>query len=111
MVAAAQAKAEHVRVYTIAFGTPNGVVSAGAFGQIVRVPPDPTALQRRGEGHGRRVLHRRRRRHAEARLQEHRKPGRHDDQHQDVSYAFAGVGAVLLAAAGLLSTLWRSQVA
>ena len=31
-------------------------------------------------------------------------------EHQDVSYAFAGVGAVLLAAAGLLSTLWRSQV-
>ena len=80
MVAAAQAKAEHVRVYTIAFGTPNGMVSAGAFGQIVRVPPDPTALRAVGEGDGRRVLHRRRRRHAEARLQEHRKPGGHDDR-------------------------------
>ncbi len=30
---------------------------------------------------------------------------------QDVSYAFAGLGAVLLGAAGLLSMLWRSPLA
>ena len=110
MVAAAQAKAEHVRVYTIAFGTQNGVISAGAFGQIVRVPPDPTALRAVAKATGGESFTAA---DVDTLKRVYKNIGSQvgtTTEHQDVSYAFAGVGAVLLAAAGLLSTLWRSQV-
>jgi Ca-activated chloride channel family protein len=109
--AAAQAKAEHVRVYTVAFGTPNGVVSAGQFGQIVSVPPDPAALKAVAEATGGQFF---------AVADEntlknvYKNIGRQvgtTTEHQDISYAFAGIGAVLLTIAGVLSMLWRSPLA
>ena len=108
--AAAQAKAEHVRVYTIAFGTPNGVVSVGQFGQIQPVPPDPSALKAVAEETGGQFF---------AVADEntlknvYKTIGRQvgtTTEHQDVSYAFAGLGAVLLTIAGVLSMLWRSPL-
>jgi Ca-activated chloride channel homolog len=110
MVAAAQAKAEGVRVYTIAFGTANGVVSAGAYGQIVSVPPDPAALQAvakatNGESFTAADVDTLKRVYKNIGSQ----VGTTTEQ-QDATYAFAGLGAVLLTIAGLLGTLWRSQV-
>lgn len=110
MQAAAQAKAEGVRVYTVAFGTANGVVSAGQFGQIVSVPPDPSALKAVADATGGEFF-------AAADentlKQVYRNIGAQvgtTTEHQDVSYAFAGLGAVLLAIAGSLSMLWRSPL-
>jgi Ca-activated chloride channel family protein len=109
--AAAQAKAEGVKVYTVAFGTPNGVISAGAFGQIVSVPPDPAALKAVAQATGGEFFAA-----ADADTLRHvyeniGKTVGVTTEHQDVSYAFAGLGAIFLAAAGLLSTLWRSPLA
>jgi len=39
-----EAKRLHVPIYTVALGTPNGTIELG--GQVLRVPPDPEALQR-----------------------------------------------------------------
>jgi Ca-activated chloride channel family protein len=110
MTAAAQAKAEGVKVYTVAFGTANGVVSAGPYGQIVSVPPDPTTLKAVAQATGGEFF-------AAADADTLRRVYKNigsqvgtTKQHEDVSYAFAGIGAVLLTAAGLLSTLWRSQI-
>ncbi len=71
----------------------------------------PGDAQGRRADDRRRVLHGRRRRDAAPRVREHRQDRRRDHRHQDVSYAFAGLGAVLLTAAGLLSMLWRSPLA
>ena len=110
--AAAQAKAEGVKVYTVAFGTPNGVISAGGLRTDLPRPAGPDRAQ------GRRL----------ARPVASSSPpptptpcaastrtsatrsGRTPEK-QDVSYAFAGLGAVLLGAAGLLSMLWRGPLA
>jgi Ca-activated chloride channel homolog len=110
MQAAQQAKAEHVRVYTIAFGTPNGVVSVGQFGQIQQVPPDPSALKAvAGETGGQFFAVA----NENALKSVYKTIGRQvgtTTEHQDVSYAFAGLGAVLLTIAGVLSMLWRSPL-
>lgn len=109
--AAAQAKAEGVKVYTVAFGTPNGVISSGAFGQIYPVPPDPATLRAVAQTTGGEFFTA-----ADAETLRHvyeniGKTVGATTEHQDVSYAFAGLGAVLLTAAGLLSMLWRSPLA
>jgi Ca-activated chloride channel homolog len=109
--AAAQARAEGVKVYTVAFGTPNGVISAGAFGQIVSVPPDPAALKAVAKTTGGEFFAA-----ADADTLRHvyeniGKTVGATTEHQDVSYAFAGLGAIFLTAAGVLSTLWRSPLA
>jgi Ca-activated chloride channel family protein len=109
--AAAQAKAEGVKVYTVAFGTPNGVISAGNFGQIVSVPPDPAALKQVAQETGGQFFTAS---DADTLRRVYENIGRTvgaTTEHQDVSYAFAGLGAVFLVAAGLLSTLWRSPLA
>jgi Ca-activated chloride channel homolog len=41
---AQQAHAEHVPIYTVALGTPNGVLNEGLFGPAVPVPPDPQLM-------------------------------------------------------------------
>jgi Ca-activated chloride channel family protein len=41
---AAQAKRDHVAIYTVALGTPGGVLYQGAFNQPVAVPPDPRLM-------------------------------------------------------------------
>jgi Ca-activated chloride channel family protein len=41
---AAQARREHVPIYTVALGTPGGVINAGPFFGLERVPPDPQLM-------------------------------------------------------------------
>ncbi|MDE3129559.1 MAG: VWA domain-containing protein, partial [Acidobacteriota bacterium] len=42
---AQQARAEHIPIYTVALGTPGGVLNEGLFGPPVPVPPDPQLMQ------------------------------------------------------------------
>ncbi len=42
---AAVAKREHVPIYTVALGTPQGVLQEGPFGQEIPVPPDPALMR------------------------------------------------------------------
>ena len=112
MTAAAQAKAEGVKVYTVAFGTPNGVISTGGqFGQLYPVPPDPTTLKAVASATGGQFFTA-----ADTDTLRHvydniGKSVGATTEKQDVSYAFAGLGALLLTAAGFLSLLWRSPLA
>lgn len=41
---AAQAKQDRIPIYTVALGTPNGVLQEGTFGPTVAVPPDPQLM-------------------------------------------------------------------
>ncbi|MDE3134298.1 MAG: VWA domain-containing protein, partial [Acidobacteriota bacterium] len=42
---AQQAHAERIPIYTVALGTPNGVLNEGVFGPTVPVPPDPQLMR------------------------------------------------------------------
>ena len=53
---AAHERAGRVRIYTVAFGTPNGKVRYEGYPTAIPVPPDP-ATMRAVAGHGREVLH------------------------------------------------------
>jgi Ca-activated chloride channel family protein len=44
VLVAQQAKHEHIPIYTVALGTPNGVLNEGLFGPTVAVPPDPQLM-------------------------------------------------------------------
>jgi Ca-activated chloride channel family protein len=41
---ATQAKQEHIPIYTVALGTPNGMLNTGPFTPPVAVPPDPELM-------------------------------------------------------------------
>jgi Ca-activated chloride channel family protein len=45
VVVAEQARRDHIPIYTVALGTPNGVLQQGLFGPAVPVPPDPGLMQ------------------------------------------------------------------
>ncbi|MGH2861767.1 MAG: VWA domain-containing protein [Solirubrobacteraceae bacterium] len=44
VVVAQQARHEHIPIYTVALGTPAGVLNEGIFGSTVPVPPDPQLM-------------------------------------------------------------------
>jgi Ca-activated chloride channel family protein len=44
VLVAQQAKHEHIPIYTVALGTPGGVLNEGLFGPTVAVPPDPQLM-------------------------------------------------------------------
>jgi Ca-activated chloride channel family protein len=50
------AKAQHVPIYTVALGTPNGVLPGGAFQPDIPVPPDPQTLRLISETSGGRTF-------------------------------------------------------
>ena len=107
--AAELARAQRVPVYTVALGTPDGIVEvslAGGYTARVQVPPDPETLDElarttRGRffaaptSAGLSAVYR----DLASRL------GR-ETQWREVTVAFAAVGALLLLAGGGLSTMW-----
>jgi Ca-activated chloride channel family protein len=109
---AARAKAAGVPVYTIALGTPNGVLKRtfGPFQRSVPVPPDPDTLRAIAQRTGGRFFNAT---SAEALQSAYAKlgsslgrvPGR-----SEVTYAFVAGAAALLVAAGLLSAFWSPRL-
>ncbi len=108
---AGRAKRAGMRVYTIALGTPNGVLrDSFGFGGPRPVPPDPETLRAIARTTGgeffaaqnAKSLHA-----AYAKLGSHlgRSPA-----HSEVTYEFLAGAALLLVAAGLLSALWSPRL-
>jgi Ca-activated chloride channel family protein len=112
-VAARQARAAGVPVYTVVLGTPEGVVEeevVGGLRRIIRVPPQPAVLQQiardtRGEfftvtnDEGLRAVYE----------QLGSKLG-HRKESREVTDFFAGGSAMLLLAGGALSAFWFRRV-
>jgi len=107
--AARRAQAQKIPVYTVALGTPDGVVERtlpGGLHERIRVPPDPQTLRQvatatGGEFYAAPDQARLRRVYEQlgSRL------GRERDQ-QEITFAFAAAGGVLTFVAGLFSELW-----
>jgi Ca-activated chloride channel homolog len=112
-VAARRARALHVPVYTVALGTPQGVVQhtlPGGYREVIRVPPAPATLRmiaRTTGGEFFSALDQRRLRKIYEDLGSrlgHRKEDR------EVTDVFAGGSALLLLLGGALSAFWFRRV-
>jgi Ca-activated chloride channel family protein len=112
MAAASEAKAQGVRVDTIAFGTPDGTVNLGPLsGGVQRVPPDPATLRDVAHATGGTFF-------AAADEQSlkgiYRRVGLRIGStkgHKEVTYQVAALAAVLLLAAGATAIRWRGSLA
>ncbi len=120
---AAKARAAGIPVYTIALGTPNGVLDrpggpgsgfgggGGGFGQQrIPVPPDPATLRQIAQTTGGKFFAARSSKALESAYANlgslvGREPGK-----KEVTYEFLFLGAALLVAAGLLSALYSPRL-
>jgi Ca-activated chloride channel family protein len=111
--AAQRARVQHVPVYTVVVGTPDGVVEVplrGGFHAQIRVPPRPDTLERLARTTGGRFFTARN----DARLRDiydrlgSRLGSRKESR--EISDYFAGGSAALLLFGGALSALWFRRV-
>jgi Ca-activated chloride channel family protein len=115
---AARARNAGIPVYTIALGTPNGVLDRGQLGsgsggfgqQQIPVPPDPATLRQIAQTTGGKFFAARSSQALESAYANlgslvGREPGE-----KEVTYEFLFIGAGLLLAAGLLSALYSPRL-
>ena len=106
VAAAARAKKLRIPVYTVAFGTPEGVVEVvddNGFTQRVTVPPDPPTLRRVSQATGGRFYAAPDADALNAVYEELGSRIGSVKEEREVTAAFAALGATLLLAAGALS--------
>ncbi len=112
MDGAARAKAANIPVYTFALGTPNGTLTRGfgPFARTIPVPPDPATLKAIAVATGGSFLAAR---SASSLKAAYTKLGSTVDRvsgRTEVTYKFLGAAALLLLAAGLISSLWSPRL-
>jgi Ca-activated chloride channel family protein len=100
----------HVPIYTVALGTPDGVVQ-GPYGESIPVPPDPESLRREAQVSGGKFFavddaDRLNTVYESLGSQLGTKP-----QKRELTALFAGFGLLLLAGAAGLAVRWRGRVA
>ena len=108
LAGARNARRAGVPVYTVALGTPNGVVEQPAIGgytQRVRVPPDPGTLRAVARASGGRFFEAPDGERLQAVYDELGTRLGHETKEAEVTVAFAGIGGALLLIGGALSTL------
>jgi Ca-activated chloride channel homolog len=113
LAAARQAKAQHVPVYTILLGTPNGVVQhklPGGYNETIRVPPSAQTLQAIAKTSGGEFFAASNDKRLSDVYDALRSRLGHKRQSREITDGFAGCAAVLLLAAGALSALWFRRV-
>ena len=110
--AAQKARDAGLRIYTVALGTPNGVVkfNRGGFTRIVPVPPEPIVLRDiASTTHGTAYTAE----NAEELSGVYRSLGSRlgrKKQPEEVTYAFVAAAAGLLLLSGLASALWAPKI-
>ena len=108
-----EAKQAGVPIYTIAFGTPQGTVEItndAGFTQTYNVPPDPETLRRVAEETGGRFFEAPTEAELEAVYREIGSQVSYEDEHRELTAAFAGAGAVFLLLGAGLSALWFGRI-
>jgi Ca-activated chloride channel family protein len=99
-----------VPIYTVALGTPDGIVT-GPFGEQIPVPPDPESLRQEAKESGGQFFAVEDADRLSAVYERLGSQLGTKPRKREVTAAFAGFGLVLLAAAAALATRWRGRVA
>jgi Ca-activated chloride channel family protein len=99
----------HVPIYTVALGTPDGVVP-GPFGEAIPVPPDPEQLRRVARFSGGRFFAVEDADRLDAVYKALGSQLGTKPRQREITSAFAGLGLLLLAVAGTLSVRWRGRM-
>jgi Ca-activated chloride channel family protein len=105
---AREARAAGVPIYTVALGTPDGIVEAG--GQVLSVPPDPQALAEVAQLSGGRAFAAE---DADALDEVYETLGSRigtKKEKREISAGFAAVGLLLLGGAAFTSLRWRGRL-
>jgi Ca-activated chloride channel family protein len=108
--AARRAGALGIPIYTVALGTPDGVIYNGPYGGMLQVPPDPETLREIAEVSGGAAF---RVDDADELDRVYERLGSQigtRDERRDVSSAFAGAGLVLLLAGMGAGLRWRGRL-
>jgi Ca-activated chloride channel family protein len=100
----------HVPIYTVALGTPDGIVP-GPFGEPIPVPPDPDQLRRIAHYSGGRFFLAEDASRLDAVYKALGSQLGTKPRQREVTAAFAGLGLLLLTLAGGLSVRWRGRLA
>jgi Ca-activated chloride channel homolog len=111
--ASQQAKSADVKVYTVALGTDSGTVTiTDGLGnpQVVPVPPDRGTLSQVAQITGGRFFQAPSQQALQSVYESLGSQIGYTDEQQDITFAFAAGGAVLLLIGGLLSALWFSRL-
>jgi Ca-activated chloride channel family protein len=105
---AARAKSYGIPVYTVALGTPNGILVRGGF--VRPVPPDPTTLRQIAQATGGEFFATRSEQRLNAVYEDLASRLGHTNQWRELSYVLVGIAALLALAAGALSLIWNQRL-
>jgi Ca-activated chloride channel family protein len=105
---AARAKSYGIPVYTVALGTPEGVLNRGGFSRPV--PPDPVTLRQIAQATGGEFFATQSEARLNAVYEDLASRLGHTNRWRELSFALVGAAALLALAAGALSLLWNQRL-
>jgi Ca-activated chloride channel homolog len=111
--AISRARAAKIPIFTALLGTPNGIVNVqlvGGYNEQIRVPPDPTALRAVATQTGGRFYTAPTQSDLKAVYRDLKSRLGRENRDEEITVAFAGLGALLLLGGGLLSALWFRRI-
>ena len=108
LAGAARAKSYGIPVYTVALGTPDGVLNRGGFSRPV--PPDPVTLRQIAQATGGEFFATQSKTRLNAVYEDLASRLGHKNEWRELSYALVGLAALLALAAGALSLVWNQRL-
>jgi Ca-activated chloride channel family protein len=101
----------HIPIYTVALGSPGGIVPGGPFGTALAVPPDPESMRQIARASGGQAFQVSDQSELNRVYQRLGARVGTRQVHREVTASFAGAGLLLLLAAVATSARWRGRVA
>ncbi|MDP9259588.1 MAG: VWA domain-containing protein [Actinomycetota bacterium] len=108
LAGAARAKSYGIPVYTVALGTPDGVLNRGGFSRPV--PPDPVTLRQIAKTTGGEFFATQSETRLNAVYEDLASRLGHKNEWRELSFALVGLAALFALAAGTLSLVWNQRL-
>jgi Ca-activated chloride channel family protein len=108
LAGAARAKSYGIPIYTVALGTPDGVLNRGGFSRPV--PPDPVTLRQIARATGGEFFATQSETRLNAVYEDLASRLGRKNQWRELSFALVGVAALFALAAGALSLVWNQRL-
>jgi len=108
LAGAARAKSYGIPIYTVALGTPDGVLNRGGFSRPV--PPDPVTLRQIARATGGEFFATQSEARLNAVYEDLASRLGHKNAWRELSFALVGVAALFALAAGALSLVWNQRL-